>query len=73
MFMEGRCADVIFDGKAVGALGEIIPLALENFKLRIPVAAFEINLLAIIKDKYSTTSKIIYHPVKEHVEDTAYG
>jgi phenylalanyl-tRNA synthetase beta chain len=55
MFMEGRCADVIFDGKAVGALGEIIPLALENFKLRMPVAAFEINLLAIIKDKYSTT------------------
>lgn len=55
MFMEGRCADVIFDGKAVGAVGEIIPLALENFKLRMPVAAFEINLLAIIKDKYSTT------------------
>jgi phenylalanyl-tRNA synthetase beta chain len=55
MFMEGRCAEVIFDGKSVGALGEIIPLALENFKLRMPVAAFEINLLAIIKDKYSTT------------------
>jgi phenylalanyl-tRNA synthetase beta chain len=55
MFMKGRCAEVIFDGKSVGTLGEIIPLALENFKLRIPVAAFEINLLAIIKDKYSTT------------------
>lgn len=51
MFMEGRCAEVIFDGKSVGTLGEIIPLALENFKLRMPVAAFEINLLAIIKDK----------------------
>jgi phenylalanyl-tRNA synthetase beta chain len=51
MFMEGRCAKVIFDGKSVGTLGEIIPLALENFKLRMPVAAFEINLLAIIKDK----------------------
>jgi phenylalanyl-tRNA synthetase beta chain len=54
MFMEGRCAEVIFDGKSVGALGEIIPRALENVKLRVPVAAFEINLLAIIKDKYST-------------------
>src|SRR5918992_666484 len=54
MFMEGRCAEVIFDGKTVGALGEIIPRALENVKLRVPVAAFEINLLAIIKDKYST-------------------
>jgi phenylalanyl-tRNA synthetase beta chain len=55
MFMEGRCAEVIFDGRSVGTLGEIIPLALENFKLRVPVAAFEINLLATIKDKYSTT------------------
>jgi phenylalanyl-tRNA synthetase beta chain len=54
MFMEGRCAEVIFDGKSVGILGEIIPRALENLKLRVPVAAFEINLLAIIKDKYST-------------------
>jgi phenylalanyl-tRNA synthetase beta chain len=51
MFMDGRCADVIFDGKSVGVVGEIIPHALENFKLRVPVAAFEINLLAIIKDK----------------------
>jgi phenylalanyl-tRNA synthetase beta chain len=54
MFMEGRCAEVIFDGKSVGILGEIIPRALENLKLRVPVAAFEINLLAIIKDKNST-------------------
>ena len=54
VFMEGRCAEVIFDGKSVGILGEIIPRALENLKLRVPVAAFEINLLAIIKDKYST-------------------
>jgi len=51
MFMDGRCAEVIFDGKSVGIVGEIIPCALENFKLRVPVAAFEINLLAIIKDK----------------------
>jgi phenylalanyl-tRNA synthetase beta chain len=51
MFMDGRCAEVIFDGKSVGVIGEIIPYALENFKLRVPVAAFEINLLAIIKDK----------------------
>jgi phenylalanyl-tRNA synthetase beta chain len=54
MFMEGRCAEVTFDGKSVGILGEIIPRALENLKLRVPAAAFEINLLAIIKDKYST-------------------
>jgi phenylalanyl-tRNA synthetase beta chain len=52
MFMEGRCAEVVLDDKAIGVLGEIIPLAVENFKLRVPVAAFELDLLAIIKDKY---------------------
>jgi phenylalanyl-tRNA synthetase beta chain len=52
MFMEGRCAEVIFDNKPIGVLGEIVPDAVENFRLRVPVAAFEINLLAIIKDKY---------------------
>lgn len=51
MFMEGRCAEVVLDGKPVGVLGEIIPIALENLKLRVPVAAFEIDLLSIIKDK----------------------
>ncbi|HEU4606031.1 MAG TPA: phenylalanine--tRNA ligase subunit beta [Nitrososphaera sp.] len=51
MFMEGRCAEIIVDGRAVGMIGEITPLALENFKLRVPVAAFEIDLSSIIKDK----------------------
>jgi phenylalanyl-tRNA synthetase beta chain len=51
MFMDGRCAEVIFDDKPIGVLGEIVPFAVENFRLRVPVAAFEINLLAIIKDK----------------------
>jgi phenylalanyl-tRNA synthetase beta chain len=51
MFIDGRCAEVIFGGRPVGVLGEIRPIALENFKLRMPVAAFEIDLLAIIKDK----------------------
>jgi len=51
MFIDGRCAEVVFDGKSVGVIGEIIPRALENFKLRVPVAAFEIDLMDIIKDK----------------------
>ena len=50
-FMDGRCAEIVLDGKPVGILGEIAPRALENFKLRVPVVAFEINLAAIIKDK----------------------
>ncbi|HEX7033175.1 MAG TPA: phenylalanine--tRNA ligase subunit beta [Nitrososphaera sp.] len=51
MFIDGRCAEIIIDGKAVGTIGEITPLALENFKLRVPVTAFEIDLSGIIKDK----------------------
>lgn len=51
MFMEGRCAELIVDGRAVGVIGEITPFALENFKLRVPVAGFEIELSGIIKDK----------------------
>ncbi|MFL6483471.1 MAG: phenylalanine--tRNA ligase subunit beta [Nitrososphaera sp.] len=51
MFMKGRSARVIFEGKSVGIIGEITPLALEKLKLRMPVAAFEINLLPTIKDK----------------------
>lgn len=51
MFIEGRCAEIHFDGMAVGLIGEVIPLALESFKLRVPVSAFEMNLSAIIKDK----------------------
>jgi phenylalanyl-tRNA synthetase beta chain len=51
MFMEGRCAEIIVDGAVVGTIGEITPLALENFKLRVPAAAFEIDLSGIIKDK----------------------
>jgi phenylalanyl-tRNA synthetase beta chain len=51
MFMEGRCAEIIVDGIVVGTIGEITPLALENFKLRVPAAAFEIDLSGIIKDK----------------------
>ncbi len=46
-FMQGRSAEIIVDGRVVGALGEITPLALDNFKLRVPVAAFEVNLSII--------------------------
>jgi phenylalanyl-tRNA synthetase beta chain len=50
--IEGRAADIIIDGRAAGLIGEVIPLALVNFKLRVPVAVFEIDLSDIIKDKY---------------------
>jgi phenylalanyl-tRNA synthetase beta chain len=50
-FMEGRCAEVVVSGRPVGIIGEVAPVALENFKLRVPVAAFEVNLSKLVKDK----------------------
>lgn len=47
LYIRGRCA-AITSGKAVGTIGEITPLAIDNFKLRVPVAAFEIDLSALL-------------------------
>jgi phenylalanyl-tRNA synthetase beta chain len=44
LFIKGRCAAITAGGKEVGIIGEITPLAIDNFKLRVPVAAFEIDL-----------------------------
>ena len=49
MFIEGRCANIIFNEKNIGVIGEITPVALENFKLRVPVAAFELNMSSLLK------------------------
>lgn len=48
MFMEGRCAEIVIDGAVAGTIGEVTPLALENFKLRVPAAAFEIDLSKLL-------------------------
>ena len=49
MFIEGRCANIIFNEKNIGIIGEITPVAVENFKLRVPVAAFELNMSSLLK------------------------
>ena len=43
-FIEGRIAKVLVKGKEVGVIGEISPQVLENWKLEMPVAAFEVDL-----------------------------
>ena len=50
-FINGRCAKVIVDLERVGELGEISSLARDNFKLRIPVSGFEINLSKLLHIK----------------------
>lgn len=47
-FIPGRCAEVLVDNKIIGMIGDINPFALESFKLRVPVAAFDINLSPIL-------------------------
>ncbi|MHA7646587.1 phenylalanine--tRNA ligase subunit beta [Nitrosopumilus sp. S4] len=43
-FEDGRCADVILNGKSIGIIGEINSKIIENYKIRVPVVAFEISL-----------------------------
>jgi len=43
-FIEGRVAEVLVKGKPIGFVGEIHPSVLRNWKLEMPVAAFEIVL-----------------------------
>jgi phenylalanyl-tRNA synthetase beta subunit len=33
----------------IGIIGEITPLAIENFKIRVPVSAFELNLSQLLE------------------------
>jgi phenylalanyl-tRNA synthetase beta chain len=50
-FVEGRVGKAIVNGVNVGFLGEVNPQVLESWKLENPVAAFEINVLRIVKTK----------------------
>lgn len=44
MFMEGRCARIDFNEMNIGIIGEISPMIVQNFKLRVPVAAIELDV-----------------------------
>lgn len=43
-FIPGRVGRVIVNGKKVAFIGEIAPKVLENWKIEVPVAGFELNL-----------------------------
>ncbi len=44
LFIRGRCAQILLQGRPAGVIGEVSPLAIQNFKLRMPAAAFEVDL-----------------------------
>lgn len=52
LFIKGRCAAMTIAAlngvKAAGIIGEVAPQAIDSFKLRVPVAAFELDLSALL-------------------------
>lgn len=48
-FIGGRTANIIFKGKRIGFAGEIHPKILKNWKIKMPVALFEIELKEIFE------------------------
>jgi len=46
-FLNGRAAEIITNNRKIGIIGELHPKVLLNFRLRMPTAAFEINITKI--------------------------
>jgi len=47
--IEGRAANIYLDDKLIGELGEIHPKILKNWRIKMPVALFELDLQEIFK------------------------
>lgn len=48
-FIDGRSADIYLDENKIGTIGEIHPKILKNFKIKMPVSLFEIDLEKIFE------------------------
>ncbi len=48
-FLEGRCAEIIIDGKSIGFLGELHPQVLVNWGLLMPAVGLELDAEALFK------------------------
>jgi phenylalanyl-tRNA synthetase beta chain len=48
-FIDGRNTEIIFEGKKIGFIGEIHPKILKNWRIKMPVALFEISLEEIFE------------------------
>lgn len=53
--IPGRAANILFDGKVVGLLGEIHPEILSNLRLSQPVVAFELDLSPILPSDWNAS------------------
>jgi phenylalanyl-tRNA synthetase beta chain len=50
-YLEGRGAEVMVDGSAIGSFGELHPQVITGFELGYPIAAFEVDLEALTAGK----------------------
>jgi phenylalanyl-tRNA synthetase beta chain len=48
-FVKGRSADIIYNGNVIGQIGEISLLLIDSFKIKMPVAAFELDLTEFLR------------------------
>ncbi|MCK5624350.1 phenylalanine--tRNA ligase subunit beta [Candidatus Pacearchaeota archaeon] len=48
-FIEGRVGEITLDNKPIGFIGEIHPKILKNWKIKMPVALFEIDLEGVFE------------------------
>jgi phenylalanyl-tRNA synthetase beta chain len=48
-FVRGRSGDIIYKGGVIGQIGEISPLLIDSFKIKMPVAAFELDLTELLR------------------------
>ncbi|MCR4327539.1 MAG: phenylalanine--tRNA ligase subunit beta [Nanoarchaeota archaeon] len=48
-FVEGRAGKIIFEGSKIGYIGEVHPKTLKNWKIKVPISLFEINLEKIFE------------------------
>jgi phenylalanyl-tRNA synthetase beta chain len=51
MYIQGRGASVVVDGKCVGSFGELHPEVITAFELGYPIIAFEVNLDVLVEGK----------------------
>ena len=48
-FIEGRVGEITMNNNSIGFIGEIHPKILKNWRIKMPVALFEIDLEGIFK------------------------
>ena len=49
-FIDGRSANILFKGKPIGIIGEIHPKILKNWRIKMPVSLFEIDLDKVFEE-----------------------